>query len=399
MNANSDNLPCKLALEDGCVFTGRAVGAAGTSAGEVVFNTAMTGYQEVLTDPSYCGQIVVMTFPLLGNYGVNPQDFESPRTALSGVVLKELPRRPSNYRATLSLPEFLRQQGVIGLANVDTRALTRRIRTHGALRGVISTEELDDLKLVRMARAADSMNGANLVERVAPRAVRSWTTEADPRAPHVVAVDCGIKHNILRLLADAGCRVTVAPAGAGAGEIRDLAPDGLLVGNGPGDPAAVTPTIDALRELIGELPVFGICLGHQLLALALGAETYKLRFGHHGANLPVLHKPSGRVEITSQNHGFAVEERSLRRVGAVVTRINLNDRSVEGFNHTDKRILAVQFHPEASPGPHDAQGLFGEFVELIGGTRLRGAAPYALAREAPIPTDAGQHRHEAARTP
>lgn len=355
---------CKLALEDGSVFSGQSVGAEGTCAGEVVFNTAMTGYSEIFTDPSYCGQIAVMTFPLLGNYGVNPQDFESTRTYLSGVVLKELPRRPSNHRATMSLPEFLRQQNVIGLANVDTRALTRRIRMHGALRGVISTEALDDLKLIQIARGAASMAGSNLVERVAPRETREWPDPA-PRDVHVVAVDCGIKHNILRLLSDAGCRVTVVPASASAREIRALAPDGVLIGNGPGDPATVTPTIDALRELIGEAPILGICLGHQLLALALGAETYKLRFGHHGANLPVLHKPTGRIAITSQNHGFAVDEASLQRVGGEVTDVNLNDGSVEGFRHAGKRIMAVQYHPEASPGPHDASGLFREFVEEV----------------------------------
>jgi carbamoyl-phosphate synthase small subunit len=381
--------PCKLALEDGCVFSGQAFGATGTRTGEVVFNTAMTGYQEIFSDPSYCGQIVTMTFPLIGNYGVNPDDFESWKPHLSGVVIKELPRRPSNYRSTLPLAEFLEKNGILGLANVDTRALTRRIRIHGALRGVISTEIDDELELVRRAKAAESMAGANLVPQVATKEIGDWSrpllrldscaSEAfEARATsvgggpekmraakrcHIVALDCGIKHNILRYLAEQGCRVTIAPAGASADQIRALKPDGLLAGNGPGDPAAVTDTIDTLRGLLGEFPMLGVCLGHQLLALALGAQTYKLRFGHHGANLPVINKVSGRVEITSQNHGFAVETASLERVGGTVTHINLNDDSLEGFMHRDHRLICVQFHPEASPGPHDAGYVFARFVE------------------------------------
>jgi carbamoyl-phosphate synthase small subunit len=370
----------KLALEDGAVFTGTAFGAAGTCTGEVVFNTALSGYQEVFTDPSYCGQIVAMTFPLQGNYGVNPEDFESARLHLSGVVVKELPRRPSNYRATMTLPEFLATHGVIGLAGVDTRALTRRIRMQGALRGVISTEVQDDLELVRMARAAAPMNGANLVQKVAPHEIAQWSRPLWPGAPqpdgpaaparcHIVAVDCGIKHNILRYLVESGCRVTTVPAGASADQIRELAPDGLLVGNGPGDPAAVSDTIATLRQLLGQLPIFGICLGHQLLALALGAQTYKLRFGHHGVNLPVHNLPTGRVEITSQNHGFAVDAASLEHVGGTVTHVNLNDGSLEGFEHRELGLIAVQFHPEASPGPHDAGHLFRRFADTVMGRR------------------------------
>jgi carbamoyl-phosphate synthase small subunit len=367
---------CKLALEDGSVFTGQSVGAPGTRAGEVVFNTAMTGYQEVFTDPSYCGQIVTMTFPLMGNYGVNEEDFESLQPHLSGVVLKELPRRPSNNRATVALPEFLRRHDIVGLAGVDTRALTRRIRTHGALRGVLSTEVQDELTLVRMARQAELMTGANLVQRVAPHTVGEWTQPLHPyagggsdvikqRTCRIVAIDCGIKHNILRHLTDSGCRVTTAPADATAEQIRALRPDGLLVGNGPGDPAAVTQTVQTLRELIGTLPIFGICLGHQLLALALGAQTYKLRFGHHGANVPVRVESTGRVEITSQNHGFAVDIPSLERAGGRVSHVNLNDGSLEGFIHPEKRLMAVQFHPEASPGPHDAGYLFRRFAQTV----------------------------------
>jgi carbamoyl-phosphate synthase small subunit len=374
---------CKLALEDGSVFTGVAVGATGTRTGEVVFNTAMTGYQEVFTDPSYCGQIVTMTFPLQGNYGVNDDDYESHGTHLSGVVLRELPRRPSNFRASGSLPEFLEKHNIIGIAGVDTRAITRRIRFTGALRGVISTEISNDLELVRVARAATPMTGANLVSQVAPHDVTTWSGDGQPSpatprkqsaACHIVALDCGIKHNILRLLAGDGARVTVAPADIPASAIMELAPDGLLIGNGPGDPAAVTDTVNTLRELLGKLPMFGICLGHQLLALALGAQTYKLKFGHHGANLPVLNQPTGRIEITSQNHGFAVDTASLERVGGTVTHINLNDDSLEGFLHRDQRIMAVQFHPEANPGPHDAAHLFRRFTSAAAEGRRIDAA-------------------------
>lgn len=386
---------CKLALEDGTVLTGDSFGAAGTQLGEVVFCTAMTGYQEIFTDPSYCGQIVTMTFPLIGNYGVNPQDVESARPYLSGFVVKELPPRPSNFRATASFADLLRQHNVMGIAGIDTRALTRRLRTQGALRGALSTEVLDDLKLVQMAAAAPAMQGANLVDRVcgpvrpwseplwtptggappgpvdlahadeAPRRTRTQSVGPVAADTHIVAFDCGIKSNILRYLVDRGCRVTVVPADTPAGKIRELKPDGLLIGNGPGDPAAVTSTIATLRELLGRFPVFGICLGHQMIALALGATTYKLKFGHHGANQPVLNRPAERVEITSQNHGFAVDAASLERVGGAVTHINLNDDSVEGYVHADQQVVCVQFHPEASPGPHDAGYLFGRFVDAV----------------------------------
>ena len=370
----------KLALEDGTVFTGNAVGATGTRTGEVVFNTAMTGYQEIFTDPSYCGQIVTMTFPLQGNYGMNPEDFESARPHLSGVVLRELPRRPSNCRATIGGPEFLAEHDIIGLLGVDTRALTRRIRVHGALRGAISTEVGNDVELVELARASAPMTGANLVQAVTPPEPGRWTEplwrEGDRTCPepsdkrHIVAIDCGIKHNILRHLAEEGCRVTTVPAGTTATRIRELAPDGLLVGNGPGDPAAVTDTIETLRKLLGRFPIFGICLGHQLLAIALGAKTYKLRFGHHGANLPVLNRHTGRVEITSQNHGFAVDAAALERVGGTVTHVNLNDGTLEGFVHRDQGVTAVQYHPEASPGPHDAGHMFRQFAEAVSENKL-----------------------------
>jgi carbamoyl-phosphate synthase small subunit len=365
----------RLALEDGSVFTGKAFGGTGTRTGEVIFNTGLTGYQEVLSDPSYCGQIVTMTFPQIGNVGVNPEDFESEQPHLSGFVVKDLPRRPSNYRSTAALDDYLAQAGVIGIADVDTRALTRRIRVHGALRGALSTEIDDEARLVELARDAEPMLGAGLVQRVTRSSPGSWTDtlwQSGPsrgvdRAPacRVVVIDCGAKHNILRHLIAAGCEVSVVPSGFDAQRIRAMEPDGMIVSNGPGDPAAVADTAAMLKSLIGTLPILGICLGHQLLAIALGAETYKLRFGHHGVNVPVLHRPSGRVQITSQNHGFAVSVESLERVGGVVTHTNLNDGSLEGFTQPDLRISAVQFHPEASPGPHDASGLFNEFVASV----------------------------------
>jgi carbamoyl-phosphate synthase small subunit len=359
--------PCFLGLEDGSVFAGQGFGAAGTATGEVVFNTAMTGYQEILTDPSYCGQIVTMTMPLIGNYGVNTEDIESRRPFLSGFVIRELARRLSNQRATGSLDEYLRRAEIIGLEGVDTRSLTKRLRERGALRGVISTEIHDPAKLVAKARAAPEMTGQNLVEKVMPSGERVFSpADGRPRL-NVVALDCGIKENILRSLAGQGCQVRVVPPNATAARILSGRPDGVLAGNGPGDPAAVTQGIATLRELLGRVPVFGICLGHQLLALALGARTYKLKFGHHGANHPVLNLDTRQVEITSQNHGFAVDIESLQAVGGRVTHVNLYDRSLEGFAHEDKRVFAVQYHPEAAPGPHDSGYLFEQFVAMMRG--------------------------------
>lgn len=356
---------CYLGLEDGTVFAGESFGATGTTTGEVVFNTAMAGYQEILTDPSYCGQIVTMTAPLIGNYGVNADDIESSRQYLSGFVVKELSRHYSNHRATGSLHEYLQSSGIIGLTGVDTRALTKRLRERGALRGVISTEIADPAQLVAKARAAHPMEGQNLVQQVMPDGERVWSDDKGRGRLPVVAMDCGIKSNILRQLTSAGCTVRVVPPTTNAEKILSTNPRGLLVGNGPGDPAAVTDAVETIRQLIGRLPIFGICLGHQLLSLALGAKTYKLKFGHHGANHPVLNVDSGRVEITSQNHGFAVDIPSLEAAGGRVTHINLYDRSLEGFAHRDRRVFAVQYHPEAAPGPHDSGYLFEQFIAML----------------------------------
>jgi carbamoyl-phosphate synthase small subunit len=383
------NIKCMLGLEDGSVFAGHSFGAAGTREGEVVFNTALTGYQEILTDPSYCGQIVVMTMPQIGNYGVNADDMESAGQHLSGFVVRELSRIYSNHRATGDLHEYLRAAGVVGITGVDTRAITRRLRETGSLRGVISTEIADAVALVAKAKAGRVMTGQNLVQRVMPSSERLWTNGEllngeqpppavrpggpPPRAVNgllkVVAIDCGIKHNILRELAERGCCVRVVPASAGVKQIMEGGTQGVLVGNGPGDPEAVTDTIDTLRELIGKVPIFGICLGHQLLSLALGAKTYKLKFGHHGANHPVLNHDTGRVEITSQNHGFAVDVASLQSIGGRVTHTNLYDQSLEGFAHEKHKLFAVQYHPEAAPGPHDSEYLFQTFIRLMRGEK------------------------------
>ncbi len=369
---------CKLALADGLVFTGRSFGAEGTSEGEVVFNTSMTGYQEVLTDPSYAGQIVTMTYPQIGNYGVNCEDIESHdrRVQVAGFVVREVSPVVSNFRAEASLEEYLREAGVPGITGVDTRALTRHIRLAGAMNGVMSTEIADDAELVRRAAGLASMAGRDLVRDVRPDSGYDWANGYDSafaqvhrghgRTVHdVVAVDCGAKTNILRNLVESGCRVRVVPATASAEEILESDPDGLFISNGPGDPAAVGYTIEALRELIGKLPIFGICLGHQLLGLALGADTYKLKFGHRGANQPVRNEATGKVEITSQNHGFAVDADSLAKTGAGVTHVNLNDSTVEGFTHPDRALFSVQYHPEASPGPHDATYLFDCFRDMM----------------------------------
>ncbi len=361
---------CKLALEDGILAVGESIGAPGTATGEVVFNTAMSGYQEILTDPSYCRQIVTMTAPHIGNYGVNAEDVESDGTHLAGLVVRQCARRYSNQRASGGLPEYLASSGVVAISGVDTRAITRRLRTTGAMRGAISTEVLNDEELVALARSAPKMSGLDLAAEVMPSGVRRWkglgqSQDAAQRRFNIVAIDCGIKQSILGHLAHIGGDVLVVPGTADAATILARRPDGVLVGSGPGDPEAVTATIQTLRDLVGRVPIFGVCLGHQMLALALGARTYKLKFGHHGANHPVLNTATGRVEITSQNHGFAVSAESLSQAGLRATHTNLYDGSLEGFAHHEEPLFAVQFHPEAAPGPHDAAYLFNCFAELM----------------------------------
>jgi carbamoyl-phosphate synthase small subunit len=364
----------KLALEDGTIFTGKAFGHSGTSEGEVVFNTSMTGYQEILTDPSYKGQIVTMTYPLIGNYGINRQDVESRQPQVEGFVVKELPPVYSNYRADSSLEAYLAANKIIGIEGIDTRALTRKLRINGSMRGILSTELLDDAKLVERARHAAQMAGADWVQAVKPDCPYEWDQDQGDwglgkvergDGLHVVALDCGAKQNILRHLTERGVKVTVLPPETSSEEILKHRPDGLFVSNGPGDPAVLDYAVKPLQGAMGKVPIFGICLGHQLLGRAIGAETYKLKFGHRGGNQPVKNLDTGRVEITSQNHGFAVDQKSLEAHGGIVTHINLNDNTVEGFRHKDLPVFSVQYHPEASPGPHDAAYLFDAFIEMM----------------------------------
>jgi len=365
----------KLALEDGTVFTGRAFGAAGEKLGEVVFNTSMTGYQEVLTDPSYTGQIVTMTYPLIGNYGTTAEDEESSSVRVEGFVVRELTRIPSNFRSHRDLDTYLKASNVTGIEGIDTRALVRRIRVRGAMNGVLSTVDLDDASLVAKARAFPSMEGKDLVSAVVPDRAFEWTQGfgkfADHVIPfrkpdkHVVALDYGMKWNILRCLTQIGCKVTVVPGTATAEQILSYDPDGVFLSNGPGDPAAVGYAIDAVKGLIGKKPIFGICLGHQLLGLAFGAKTFKLKFGHRGANQPVQNTRTGQVEITTQNHGFAVDPASLPK-DVEPTHINLNDTTLEGMRHKALPVFSVQYHPEAAAGPHDSSYLFQEFRTMMG---------------------------------
>ncbi len=362
-----------LVLEDGTQWPGFAFGARGERTGEVVFNTSMTGYQEVLTDPSYYGQIVVMTAAHIGNTGVNQDDDESSRAWLSGFAVREASPRVSSWRAHQSLDEYLREHGVVGISHIDTRALVRHIRAQGAMRGALSNTHPEPNGLIEMARTAPSMSGSDLVRYVTctepyhlPQSLpNEWFPDGKVQNHfHVVAYDFGIKSNSLRSLAARGCRVTVVPANSSAGDVLALAPDGVLLSNGPGDPAAVTCAIDAVRELLGRLPIMGICLGHQILALALGGETYKLKFGHRGVNQPVKDLMTGQIEITTHNHGFAVRADSLPR-DVEITHINLNDQCVEGLQARERRAFSVQFHPEAAPGPHDALGLFDQFIAMM----------------------------------
>jgi carbamoyl-phosphate synthase small subunit len=371
----SDRL-AKLALEDGSVYTGRAFGSVGETTGEVVFNTSMTGYQEVLTDPSYRGQIVAMTYPHIGNYGITPEDEESARPQVQGFIAREFARIPSNFRSAESLEAYLERYNIIGIERIDTRSLVRRLRVRGAMRGVLSTADLDDESLVHKAAASPGIVGRDLVREVMPRQAANWSqgfTSAfaaqdlplRPAGPHVVALDFGMKWNIPRCLVQIGCQVTVMPGSASSADILAAKPDGIFISNGPGDPEPLHYAIDTIRDLLGKKPIFGICLGHQLLGLALGAKTYKLKFGHRGANQPVLDQRTGKVEITTQNHGFAVDISTLP-ADVEPTHINLNDQTLEGMRHTRWPAFSVQYHPESSAGPHDSSYLFEEFRQLIG---------------------------------
>jgi carbamoyl-phosphate synthase small subunit len=386
----------KLALEDGSVFTGRAFGARGETDGEVVFNTSMTGYQEILTDPSYHGQIVTMTYPQIGNYGVNDEDAESRRPWVRGFVVRELSGRVSNHRASGSLPAYLEEHGIIAIEGIDTRALVRITRERGAMKGILSTTDLDDASLVAKAKASPGLVGRDLAREVMPKESTTWEAGLDfsyrltplagrpphdmpaagagqhsgARRPHVVALDFGMKWNILRHLVNIGSRVTVMPGSAPAAAILEVEPDGIFLSNGPGDPGALTEATEILRSLIRTaadargIPIFGICLGHQLLGQAFGARTFKLKFGHRGANHPVRNQRTGKVEITTQNHGFAVDPATLP-ADVVPSHVNLNDQTLEGLRHTRLPIFGVQYHPEASAGPHDSQYLFEEFRRMM----------------------------------
>ena len=370
----------KLALEDGTVLTGTSIGADGEVDGEVCFNTSMTGYQEILTDPSYRGQIVTMTYPQIGNYGVNEEDVESTKPHLSGFIVRESARRHSNFRSGGSLGDYLKKHNIIGIEGIDTRALVRRIRSQGAMKGVLSTTDLDDASLVNKAKNSQGLVGRDLVREVVIEPKREWCDDlsdwdklessaeraaAKGREFHVVALDFGMKWNIARHLHDLGCKVTILPGTEATAEsVMALNPDGVFLSNGPGDPEPLAYAIETIRGLLGKTPIFGICLGHQLLSLACGAETFKMKFGHRGANQPVLNIGSGQVEITAQNHGFAVSEETVPDT-LEITHRNLNDNTVAGVRHKQYPAFSVQYHPEASSGPHDSQYLFREFTEMM----------------------------------
>ena len=367
-----------LALEDGTVFEGRSFGAPEDRTGEVVFNTAITGYQEIFTDPSYTGQIVVLTYPQIGNYGATPLDNEARKPFIEGLVVREFSSIASNWRSEEEADRFLAEAGVPIIADIDTRALVRRLRSRGVMRGIISTKNASDpAALVKRAQQAPSMVGLELATRVSTPSPYEWDQTVIPGSPseqlgetpepccHVVAYDFGIKHNILRHLVHTGARVTVVPATTSAEDVLALNPDGIFLSNGPGDPEPLHNQAAQVRRLIGKKPIFGICLGHQVLGLALGGKTYKLKFGHRGANHPVINKVTNKVEITSHNHGFAVDPDSLNNNEIELTHINLNDNTLEGFRHKSEPVFCVQYHPEAAPGPHDSHYLFDDFMKLM----------------------------------
>jgi carbamoyl-phosphate synthase small subunit len=365
-----------LALEDGRVFQGRAYGAPGERFGEVVFNTSLSGYQEILTDPSYAGQIVILTYPHIGNYGTNPLDSESSRPYAEGLVVRELSQLASNWRSVEGISAFLADFGVPIISDIDTRALVLHLRKHGAMRGVISTLGGEGKTLAAKAKASPSMVGLDLASRVTTPTKYEWnqptsdlantgTTKRPPERFKVVACDFGIKQNILRKLVDSGCHASVVPAKTSAKDILAMKPDGVFLSNGPGDPEPLEYAAKNVRELMGRVPIFGICLGHQIVGLALGGKTYKLKFGHHGGNHPVMNLETNKVEITAQNHGFAVDPDSLNANDVVLTHRNLNDDTLEGLRHKSLPLFSVQYHPEASPGPHDSAYLFGKFVKMM----------------------------------
>jgi carbamoyl-phosphate synthase small subunit len=378
-NIGNANMKALIVLEDGTVFHGRSFTGPIETTGEVVFNTSMTGYQEILTDPSYCGQMVTMTYPLIGNYGINQEDVESSRIQVSALIVKEYQEVFSNWRSTAGLLEYLTESGIPGIEGIDTRALTRHIRVRGAMKAIISTQDMDAGSLTQKANSSQDMVGLDLVKKVTCKKPILWSNnrpvelkeglekfrwpKSDKR--RVVAMDFGVKYNILRSLEQKGCEVLLVPATTSSDAIDELKPDGLFLSNGPGDPAAVTYAVDTIKDQIGKRPVFGICLGHQLIGLALGGKTFKLKFGHRGANQPVKDLSTGKVEITSQNHGFCVDMNSLTDPNVELSHINLNDNTVEGLNHKKLPLFSVQYHPEASPGPHDAGYLFERFTQMI----------------------------------